>query len=287
MEPKDVRLMFNIIIDICERTFFLNMQQDQQVESQLTEIFDEKIYQLPSFLESLAYVCNQIDDNLPEGSVNVIEKLVILAIDSYPKLIKRYSYQISLSIAHLFISIQINKPSFYVDFISRIVYQSLIRIFSYKTNYFLQQQEQTTSNRSEQQAVSSDFSEAMQGKNIYNVTSADYIMFWSNLLNLNEFKELNIIGVHVNEKKKLIAIIYDEILESLIKIMNKLDLNAVKMLNAPPQAENPSSLNASSMAEMNASSNPAKDLRPVKPRDFEILINLVDFAKWLFDLFLT
>lgn len=105
MEAKDLKLMFNIIIDICERTFFLNQNQDEQAS--ITEIFDEKIYQLPSFIESLAYVCNQIDDNLPEGSIFVLEKMVILAIDSYPKLIKRYSYQISLAIAHLFISIQI------------------------------------------------------------------------------------------------------------------------------------------------------------------------------------
>ena len=115
MEAKDVKLMFNIIIDICERTFFLNQKQsDDQTMSQSNDLFDEKIYQLPSFIESLAFVCNQIEDDLPEGSINVLEKLVILAIDSFPKLLKRYSYQISLAIAQLFISIQIGIQFFII-----------------------------------------------------------------------------------------------------------------------------------------------------------------------------
>ena len=74
MEAKDVRLMFNIIVEICDRTFFLGQQQQHAAE-----IFDEKVYQLPSFIESLAYVCDQIDDSLPEGSVFTLEKLILLA----------------------------------------------------------------------------------------------------------------------------------------------------------------------------------------------------------------
>jgi len=148
MQPKDVKLMFEIIITICERTFFLNMQQDQQLHAQQADIFDEKIYQLPSFIESLSCVCNQIDENISETSINILEKLVVLAIDSYPKLIKRYNYQISLAIARLFLSIQMGSQQvFYAEFVSKIVYQSLIRIFSYKTNYYLQQdQHQINSN---------------------------------------------------------------------------------------------------------------------------------------------
>ncbi len=147
MQPKDVKLMFEIIITICERTFFLNMQQEQQIQSQQVDIFDEKIYQLPSFIESLSCVCNQIDENISETSINILEKLVILAIDSYPKLIKRYNYQISLAIARLFLSIQMGSQQvFYSEFVSKIVYQSLIRIFSYKKNYYLQQEHQTNNN---------------------------------------------------------------------------------------------------------------------------------------------
>ena len=105
MEVKDLKLMLNIIIEICERTYFHNQQHDERVG--FAEIFDEKIYQLPSFIESLAYVCNQIDERLPIGSIIVLEKMVLLAIDSYPKLIKRYSYQISFAISLLFFSLQI------------------------------------------------------------------------------------------------------------------------------------------------------------------------------------
>jgi DNA-dependent protein kinase catalytic subunit len=275
MEAKDVRLMFKIIIEICERTFFLNQTLQQQIQSQSTEIFDEKIYQLPSFIEALACVCNQIDDNLPEGTVSILEKLVLLAIDSYPKLIKRYNYQISLAIARLFIAIQLGKGSFYTDFIARIVYQSMIRIFSYKTNYFLMQDPSENINRSGflENETGTMVDEENATKNLQNITSTDYVMFWSNLLNLSEFKELNLIGVHINDRRRVVGHIYDEFVETLIRIMNKLDLNADK-LDLEESNKRLANQNDSMI-----SSNPIAGLRPKKPKDFEILVNLVDFSK--------
>lgn len=257
MEAKDVKLMFSIIVDICERTFFLNQNQNQSESTTTTEIFDEKIYQLPSFIESLSSVCNQIDGNLPEGSLNILEKLVILSIDSYPKLIKRYNHQISSAIASLFLAIQLGKSGIYAEFISRVIYQSMIRIFSYKTSYFLDQAGNEPGQVNDEQ----------NQKNPFNVTSSDYVMFWSNLLNLSEFKELN---YSINDKKKLTGVIYDEFIEALIKVMKKLDLNAVKV-------ENSEEVNQS---ELTASSNPMSGLKPLRPRDFEILVNLVDFSKY-------
>lgn len=150
MDPRDVRRMFSLIIDICERIYFSQPQQQtsQQYGGQVAipqaEIFDEKVYQLPSFIESLACVCGQLDDPLPEGTSATLERLVCLAIDSYPMLLKRYNYQLSLAVAHLFLSLQIGKFSFYNEFVARVVYQSLVRIFSYRTKYSLQQEHVAT-----------------------------------------------------------------------------------------------------------------------------------------------
>ena len=276
MEAKDVRLMFSIIIDICERTFFFNSQVQQQLQSSSTEIFDEKIYQLPSFIESLASVCNQIDESLPEGTILTLEKLILLAIDSYPKLIKRYNYQISLAIARLFLSIQLGKATFYSEFISRIVYQSMIRIFSYKTNYFMLQDNMEL-NKKHDEDTNVDPDSGGGEKNLYNITSNDYVMFWSNLLNLREFKELNFIGVHINDRKKLVGILYDEFVETLIKVMKKLDLNAIKIENDIESISFGSI--QSSQSELGVSSNPIAGVKPLKQRDYEILVNLVDFSR--------
>lgn len=109
----------------------------------MAEIFDEKVYQLPSFIESLACVIAQLDDPLPEGAPATLERLVCLAIDSYPQLIKRYNHQLSLSVARLFLALQIGKFTFYTEFASRVVYQSLVRIFSYRTKYSLKQEQMT------------------------------------------------------------------------------------------------------------------------------------------------
>ncbi|CAF0815340.1 unnamed protein product [Brachionus calyciflorus] len=270
MEPNDLKLMLNIMVDICERNFF----SIQYISS--TEIFDEKIYQLPSFIESLSGVCSQIDGDLPEGSLNTIEKLVILAIDSYPKLSKRYNHQISLAIARLFLTIR--KNNIYNEFISRIIYQSLIRIFSYRTNYSIQLEEATKSD---------DPVETEGPKNFFNTTSLDFVQFWSNILNLYEFKEFKTDSP--DEAKRLVEFIYDEYVESIIKIMNKLDLAAVK--SDPSEINDHAQENSNqTQDELGVSSDPVNGLKPLKPRDFEIFINLVDFSKELllqkdFDLF--
>ena len=57
----------------------------------------------------------------------------------------------------------------------------------------------------------------------------------------------------------------------ILKIMKKLDLNAVKI-------EGETETNANQSA-LNVSSNPIAGLKPTKPRDFEILVNLVDFTR--------
>lgn len=146
--------MFSLIIDVCERIYFSQPQQLQHQASggggvaQYTEIFDEKVYQLPSFIESLACVCGQLEEPLPEGTPASLERLVCLAIDSYPMLIKRYNHQLSLAVARLFLALQIGKFNFYAEFVARVVYQSLVRIFSYRTRYSLNQEQAAMSDPS-------------------------------------------------------------------------------------------------------------------------------------------
>lgn len=131
-------------------------------------------------------------------------------------------------------------------------------------------------------------------RNLANTTVLDYVQLWSNLLNLNDFKELNSIGVHVNERRRLVRLIYDELVESFLRIMKKLDLTAVKIEHTDTADENAANdLNSSthplnstlSQIDISVSSNPIAGLRPSRPRDLEILINLVDFSRFFFRIF--
>lgn len=213
-----------------------------------------------------------------------LEKLTILAIDSYPKLIKRYNHQISLSIAHLFISIQLGKSRLHTEFISRVVYQSIMKIFSYKTNYFNMNSEDINQKLIKEFTDSNNNNDdvsQIQSKSVYNITSNDYVMFWSNILNLNDFKESNLVGVHIDERKRLIGIIYDEYVETIIKIMRKLDLSSAKMDYLNEKLPPASNSQSNSMSQNEISSNPIAGLRPNRPRDFEIFVNLVDFTRFL------
>lgn len=271
LEAKDLKVMFNIIIELCERVFFIHPSQDQQEEPQQINNYNEKIYQLPIFIESLANICNQIDDRLPEGNISTLEKLIILTIESYPRLNRKNDYQIIIGLAQLFIAIQIRKSELYPDFVSRIVYQSMIRIFSYKTNYFFQQdqlEQIILKNENTEEEIENENEE----KDLFAIKCTDFVMLWSNLLNITESKELNSLGIHINDRKKLVVIIYDSYIETLIKIVNKLDLNSVKLDSYDEKDNNQNT-------EINLSSNPVAGLRPTKPKDLEILINLVDFSR--------
>ena len=159
----------------------------------------------------------------------------------------------------------------------------MVRILSYKTSYFSSQQDQNEpsgiefggdSNEPVDESFTNSSFTADEGsmqRNLLNITSLDYLHIWSNLLDLNEFKELNLIGVHVNERQRLVKTIYDELVECFIKILKKLDLNAVRIEQNEEAVE---------QAEViSVSSNPIAGLKPSRPKDFEILINLVDFAK--------
>lgn len=278
--------MLIIIIERCEQIFFLNpQQQDQQQSSidtmlissvqQTNEIFDEKIYQLPAFIESLSYICNEIDDYLPEDSMEVLEKLIILAIDNYPKLIKRYNRVLSISLIRLFISIELNKAMYYKEFTSKIIYQSLIRIFSYKTIYHIQLEQQ------QQQQQGTIYSGNRSDLNT--VTSKDYLELWLNIFNMQQYEELNTIGIGMHEKKQLIKIIYNAYIETILKIIKKLDLNAIKTANdylssQQQQQQSPTKQGSEDTNEF-LSSNPINNLKALRPRDFDILINLVDFTR--------
>ena len=266
--------MFVIIIERCENIFFVNQQESTFNSNQrMNEVFDEKIYQLPSFIESLSCICNEIDDLLPEGSINTLEKLVILAIDNFPKLIKRYNRAISVAIIRLLLAIQLNKSVHYRDFTSKIIYQSLIRIFSYKTIYRVQLEQQQKQ----------DYSQHYQ-TDINTITSKHYVELWSNLLNLEEYSELNGIGINGEDKEKLVKIIYDEYMESITKIIKKLDLNAIKSVHDSLIAQNQSPTKQGSDVNENVlSSNPLSNLKANRPRDFEILINLVEFTRDLLE----
>jgi hypothetical protein len=206
-----------------------------------------------------------------------LERLITFAIDNYPKLSKRYNLLISLAIVRLFIAVQFRRGvSLYNEFVARVVYQSLVRTFSYKTTYAVRQDDSYGSSMrfvdeyADEQ--SSDSSMSPTQRNIYNITSNDYLPFWSTMLNLTEFKELN---VHVSKRRKLLAIIYNEYIESCLKIMKKLDLSTVRAAGSPEEQEQQRQVGQSE----SVSSNPVLDLRATRPRDFEILVNLVDFSR--------
>ena len=105
LKKEDIVKMFSIAIERCEQLFFNNTVDADQS----TDIFNDKLYQLPSFINTLANLANEIDDKLPEGSIQTLEKLVILEIDSYPKLVKKINKDMCVAVAHIFVRIQFGK----------------------------------------------------------------------------------------------------------------------------------------------------------------------------------
>ncbi|KAK2522227.1 Prkdc [Columba guinea] len=108
-------------------------------------------------------------------------------------------------------------------------------------------------------------------------TYKDYLYLFRSLLNCDTMKECvfedeNFLTANT-PLQSLNRLLYDELLKSILKIIEKLDLT-VQRLDVNEQDEN-----ETDGALVGPTSDPASNLQPTKPTDFIAFINLVEFCR--------
>nr|XP_057916892.1 DNA-dependent protein kinase catalytic subunit isoform X2 [Doryrhamphus excisus] len=252
--PQDVDLMYTELIQRCKQMYLTESDGE-----------DESFYQLPSFLDSIASVLIHLD-KVPEVYTPLLERLLVVQIDSFPLYSDKMQMACSRSIIKVLVAMASKGPVLW-SFISSVVHQGLIRVCS-KPLVIAEGKDVDTN--------SSESSEVLVGK--WKVPSSkNYLALYRSLLDCDQLKDSGFLdNAFESQNADLLSlshILYDELVKSLLRIMEKLDLTVQKVTPGEEVADD--------VAHVVPSSDPTAHLLPNKMKDFTAFINLVDFCSEL------
>nr|XP_054607336.1 DNA-dependent protein kinase catalytic subunit isoform X2 [Nothobranchius furzeri] len=250
--PQDVDLMYTELIQRCKQMYLTESDSE-----------DESFYQLPSFLDSIASVLIHLD-KIPEVYTPLLERLLVVQIDSYPQCSERMQAACCKSILKVLIAMVSKGPVLW-SFISSVVHQGLIRVCSKPILL-----SEDTGNGS------SEGSEVRTGK--WKVPSShDYLPLYKGLLDCDQLKDSGFLdGSFVSQNAALgplSRLLYDELVKSILRIVEKLDLSVKKVSTGEQELDD--------TTHALPSSDPTAHLLPNKVKDFTAFVNLVDFCSEL------
>ncbi|XP_006880480.1 PREDICTED: DNA-dependent protein kinase catalytic subunit-like isoform X2 [Elephantulus edwardii] len=245
------------------------IQRCRQMFLTQAETADDHLYQMPSFLQSIASVLLYLD-TVPEVYTPVLEHLMVVHMDSFPQHSLKMQSVCCRAIVKVFLALADKGPVFW-NCIGTVVHQGLIRIFSKPVAL-----QKDTLAESENLRVTG---EVQTGKWKVPVTR-DYLDLFRNLLSCDKMTDLLLADeafLVVNSYlQRLNHLLYDEFIKSVLKIIEKLDLTLEKQ-NVGEQ-ENGDETGGLGVWVI-ATSDPTANLHPAKPQDFSAFINLVEFCR--------
>uniref|UniRef100_A0A663MNQ6 DNA-dependent protein kinase catalytic subunit n=1 Tax=Athene cunicularia TaxID=194338 RepID=A0A663MNQ6_ATHCN len=263
IHSKDVDNMYVELLQRCKQMYLTE-----------AETIDDHLYQLPSFLQSIASVIFHID-TIPEVYTPVLEHLVVLQINSFPQYSEKMQLVCCRSIIKVFLALSGKGPVLW-SFISTVVHQGLIRIFSKPITFSKDFYEKETTGSEESPE------DGEVGTRRWKVpTYKDYLYLFRSLLNCDIMKLDSLDHSTLDENlltansplQSLNRLLYDELIKSILKIIEKLDLTVQKLdVNEQDENETDGTL-------IGPTSDPASNLQPTKPTDFIAFINLVEFCR--------
>ncbi|XP_070783882.1 DNA-dependent protein kinase catalytic subunit [Enoplosus armatus] len=258
--PQDVDLMYTELIQRCKQMYLTESDRE-----------DDSYYQLPSFLDSIASVLIHLD-KIPEVYTPLLERLLVVQIDHFPQYSEKMQTACCRSILKVLVAMASKGPVLW-SFISSVVHQGLIRVCSKPI---------MLSEDKGQDSGPSESSQVRVGK--WKVPSSqNYLALYKGLLDCDQLKDSGFLdGAFESQNAALLSLsrlLYDELVKSVLRIVEKLDLSVQKVttgeeVRSPSQAPDDA-------AHVLPSSDPTAHLLPNKIKDFTAFINLVDFCSEL------
>lgn len=249
--PQDVDLMYTELIQRCKQMYLTESEGE-----------DESFYQLPSFLDSIASVLIHLD-KIPEVYTPLLERLLVVQIDSFPQYSERMQTACCRAIIKVLVAMASKGPVLW-SFISSVVHQGLIRVCSKP----LLLEDKDAENTSDTQVRSGNWKVP---------SSQNYLALYKTLLDCDVLKDTGYLdGAFESQNlalRSLSRLIYDELVKSILRIVEKLDLSVQKVASGEEGSED--------VAHALPSSDPTAHLLPNKVKDFTAFINLVDFCSEL------
>nr|XP_033789602.1 DNA-dependent protein kinase catalytic subunit isoform X2 [Geotrypetes seraphini] len=258
INAKDIDLMYIELIQRCKLMYLTEADTE-----------DDNMYQLPHFLQSIACVILHMD-SIPEVYTPVLERLLVVQIDSFSQYSAKMQSACCRSIIKVFLALAGKGPILW-NFISTVVHQGLIRVCSKPITLGKEGSGKRSPGSEELPA------EVRTGK--WKVpTYKDYLDLFRNLLDCDKMKESifsdEVFSIINSPLQSLNRLLYDELIKSVLKIIEKLDLTVEKQ-NVGEQQD----ANDDNSGLVIPTSDPAANLQPTKPKDFTAFVNLVEFCR--------
>ncbi|KAG7524628.1 DNA-dependent protein kinase catalytic subunit [Solea senegalensis] len=252
--PQDVDLMYTELIQRCKQMYLTESEGE-----------DDSFYQLPSFLDSIASVLIHLD-KVPEVYTPLLERLLVVQIDTFPQYSERMQKACCRSILKVLVAVASKGPVLW-SFIGSVVHQGLIRVCS-KPIMLPENNEDGKDN--------SQSSQVRTGK--WKVPSSEnYLGLFKELLDCDHLKDSGFLdGAFQSQNSALVSLsrlLYDELVKSILRIVEKLDLSVQKVATGEETPDD--------TAHALPSSDPTAHLLPNRVKDFTAFINLVEFCSEL------
>ncbi|KAK0144676.1 DNA-dependent protein kinase catalytic subunit [Merluccius polli] len=248
--PQDVDLMYTELIQRCKQMYLTESDKEE-----------ESFYQLPSFLDSIACVLIHLD-KIPEVYTPLLERLLVVQMDSYPQYSERMQSACGRSILKVLVAMASKGPVLW-SFISSVVHQGLIRVCSKPIMLTEDKNPGNDQMRTGKWKVPS---------------SLDYLDLYRSLLDCDQLKDSGFLdGAFEGQNGAVVSLsrlLYDEVIKSILRIVEKLDLSVQKVTSEEEGQDDVSTV-------VLESSDPTAHLMPNKVKDFTAFINLVDFCSEL------
>lgn len=240
-----------------KRMFEEMLRRSEQCYQSIETIREENLYLLPTFLEALANMTKYLKE-ISFSYLYPMEKMIVTLFDYYPKLGKN-SQELYRKGFTMFIEAMSSSPAMLKKCLSHIVYQCVIRTCSYP--YPTSNDEETALNEADEIK-----------QNEIKVSYKNFLPIWAALLEDRSYKA----SIFDDPKKaqSLKELVYDNIVEAVLSVLKKLNLIADKKNMTEQETE----LN-DPLEEI--SSDPTENLVPKMLGDFLVLVNAVDFFKYI------
>jgi DNA-dependent protein kinase catalytic subunit len=239
---NDIHFMFEEMLQRSEQLF---------LTVDFSNISDDTIFTLPTFIESLASICQEIE-HLPESNLLPLKKLTILLLKCFPLIPPHMKYQSVISTMKLIMSMA-STPNVFQQFLANVVYQGVIQSCSFPV----------VIEAGGDGAVASVVDQELDASSTPKVISyRDYIQLWIQLMNKDRLQGLKLDHKAQETRIAIHSQIYNEFIKSILIILKKLDLSSF-----------------TDNEENVITSDPIADKQPSVPRDFQIFINLVELTR--------
>ncbi|XP_063611240.1 DNA-dependent protein kinase catalytic subunit-like [Penaeus indicus] len=255
LSPVEVHTMFNQVLTASQHAFY---QSGDMLENKLTN--------LPSYIESLAIIISNMDV-VNSGILENVQQLSSALVEHFPLVSTFKRFLAYRALFRLFFTVY-NKPGYFHEFLHTFVYKAIVLSCSHAPEVESSPGEQGSSWRSKAAG-----GEGWKGLKNEVVTFSSYIPLWTALMVPEKVANIKVSGMPATVMTEMSNFIYSEFISCILEISEKLDLTTYKQ-NELQQVE------ASGSEEGDpATSDPVSGLKAKVPKDFQVYMNVVSLLE--------